>query len=88
MDEQHAKVDVALFADPAQASAPAAGMFARGKAQIGRKVAAGGKARDVADEADHRRGGQQSHTGDGAKPFDDGSLSGQRLQMLLNAFDA
>jgi hypothetical protein len=87
VDEQHPKIDIALFADPSQAPASPAGMFAGGEAQIGGEVAAGGKARNIADEADQRRASQQPHTGDGAKPFDDGSLRGQRLQMLLNGFD-
>jgi hypothetical protein len=73
--------------DPAHAPA-SPGVFSGCEAQITRKVAAGGKAGDITDEADKRGGRQQPHTGDRAQECDDGSLGSQRRQVLFHGFDA
>ena len=40
VNQQHAKIDVTLFADPTESPPAAAGMFARREAEIAGKVAA------------------------------------------------
>ena len=88
VDEQHSEIDVAARADSAQLPPSAAGMFAGCQTQIAGEVTTGGEARDIADETDQSRGGQQANAGDRAKPFNDGSLGGQRVQMLLDGLDS
>jgi len=88
VDEEHAQVGVAAFADASQAAGEAAGAFAGGDAEVAGEVAARREAMQVADEGEQRRGGQPSDAGHGAEPAHRGDLSGQEIELALHGLDA
>jgi hypothetical protein len=88
VDEEHAEVGVAVFADAAESTDGAAGAFARGEAEEAGEVATGGESVWVADGGDECGGGEETDPGYGSEACDRGELACESGEVDLGRVDA
>ena len=84
MDQQHAQVHVALFANGPQPAAQRAGVLFGRQSQKACDMPPRAESPNIADHGDERRGGEEAHAWDRLQERDIRELLGQRREP---AFD-
>jgi hypothetical protein len=88
VNEEHANVGVALFADASESLAPSGGVLARGEPEPAGDLAAALEGMDVGDGGVEGGGREDSDPGDLEQRLDDGLLPGQLVKLGFHRFGA